>query len=386
MRAILTRERGAIAVVASIVLLVVGAFMALALNVGLMMNTRGQLQNASDSAALAAAGSLDGTQAGLDGARLMAEAYAKAHRVTGEEVKITPDPGVDDVEFGRWHFKAEGGWAERFFEPLDDSQSLLIDAVRVRDGRDATGNHNNPLAVFFGAWLGRETVNVGSHAVAVSKGARNTDCPLPFILPSCSLQDGSGFKCDQDITLIMKPDGDDNVGFVFMLDENGNGNPQIYDNIINRCTVDATAGEYDVQNGNDMNDTVIQGLLGVSVKGNEITPIPPLRDVTSGPSTLCVFNPGYTSFPIGNTTCPDPKFSGDLTIAQYAEVEIKSVTDNNGNIYDQTSCPTATVKWQDYQATLKHDPTPGRKVVVNVKCGVGNGLAYNSGIVLRLVE
>jgi hypothetical protein len=369
------QDSGAIAVLGSIVLLAVGAFMALALNVGLVMNTRGQLQNASDSAALAAAGSLDGTQNGLNTARQMALNYSSSHAVTGQSVVI--DSG-SDVVFGRWHFKDEAGWPERSFEVLSDP--LLIDAVRITNGRDDTGSHNSALGVFFSNWLGREKVSVPSNAVAIGRGAHNEDCPLPFVLPSCSLIQGGAVVCGQDITLTLSPDGTDNVGFVFMLGDSGNGVTDIVDNIINRCTVAATAGVYDVQNGNDLNDQVMQALLGLDKQGNEMTPIAPAPP--DGSSSLCIFNRS-DSFPIGDTTCPDPKFSGDLTIAQYASVIIKSVS-TGGKVY--SSCPTAPVKWQDYYATLPDEGSPARKIVLTVVCGSGNGLAFNNAEVLRLVQ
>ena len=369
------KDRGAIAVLASVVLLAVGAFMALALNVGLIMNTRGQLQNASDSAALAAAGSIDGTQGGLNTARQMALGYSGNHEVTGQSVAI--DPGAD-VVFGRWHFKAESGWPARSFEVLSDP--LLIDAVRITNGRDDVNGHNPALDVFFSVWLGREKVNVPSQAIAIGRGARNEDCPLPFVLPSCSLIQGGAVTCGQDITLTLSPDGTDNVGFVFMLPGNGNGVTEIVDNILNRCTVAATAGVYDVQNGNDLNDQVMQALLGLDKHGNQMSPVGPT--LPDGSSSLCIFNRS-DSFPIGDTTCPDPKFSGDLTVAQYASVVIKSVS-TGGKVYG--SCPTAPVKWQDYYDTLPNEGSPARKIVLNVVCGTGNGLAFNNAEVLRLVQ
>ena len=49
--------------------MVMAAFLALSLNMGLLMDTRTQLQVGSDAAALAAAGRLDGTTTGLTNAR-----------------------------------------------------------------------------------------------------------------------------------------------------------------------------------------------------------------------------------------------------------------------------------------------------------------------------
>ena len=386
MRRMRTGERGAIAVVGAIVLLAVGAIMALAVNVGMAMHARGQLQNGSDSAALAAATSLNGMAAGLTAADNAAQSFSAVHEAIGESITIDP---ATDVEFGRWHFKAEDGWAARTFEPLADP--LLIDAVRVRNGRDRdlTGRHNSSLSVFFGNWLGTDKSHVSSHAIAVGEGAR-TDCPMPFVLPACSLESGGAIVCGQDITLILSPDGTDNVGFIFFL-PGGTGNSDVPPNILDRCVAPvATASEYPVSNGNDLNDKVVQAILGLAdvPQGNDLapysTPDHPLNP--DGSSSLCAIGPPGVSFPLAELDggCPNPKFNQDVVVAQFAQVIIQSVSDANGFIYD--SCPTGTIsKWGDYQKTLQVGEKK-RKMVVHVVCGPSGGLSYSSGPLLRLVE
>jgi Flp pilus assembly protein TadG len=223
------KDLGAIAVLGSVVLLVVGAFMALALNVGFIMNTRGQLQNSSDSAALASAGSIDRTD-GQDLARQMALNYAGAHRVAEGPVTIDETPEGSDVTFGHWYFDT------RTFVPTDDY--LMIDAVKVVNGADGLGLHNKPLKTFFASLLGRPETSVPSAAVAIGRGAR-TDCPMPFALPSCLFMVGGAPLCGVQVTLKLSNAKDDNVGFMYLpvkeCDKWG-GNANIECNMRERCS------------------------------------------------------------------------------------------------------------------------------------------------------
>jgi hypothetical protein len=358
-------DRGAIAVLAALMLVVVGAFMALAVNVGLIMQAKGQLQNAADAAALAAAGSLDGTTAGLATARQMAARYTQPHQVTGEAVTIDPDM---DVRFGRWDFVNQS-----FGEITDLSRVFEIDAVRVVNGRDQSGTHNSPLQVFFSGWLGKQSVDIGTHAVAVGRGGRTDNCPMPFVLPSC-------LPCNTTTRLVMSNDWQDNVGFINLT--GANGNDAIATNILDRCSQTAVAKDYTAQNGNDLNTKLVQALLGLDKFDNVVAPL------TAGPnlgqSGLCVFLRQGDAFPImSSNACPSPKFTGTVTVAQFAVVEILAVTDN-GTEY--TTCPTA----EQWGQTGKDFGTPiadkDRSLTVRLKCNGNDGLTFNSAVTLRLVQ
>src|SRR5947207_1924939 len=98
-------ELGAVVPTVAIFMLAIFAFFSLAFNMGLIMTGRAQLQNASDSAALAAARSLNGQASGLTAARQAADLYSREHVAAGEEVLI--NALGDDLVFGRWHLHAE---------------------------------------------------------------------------------------------------------------------------------------------------------------------------------------------------------------------------------------------------------------------------------------
>ncbi|HEY3452387.1 MAG TPA: pilus assembly protein TadG-related protein, partial [Myxococcales bacterium] len=94
-------ETGASAVTVAILLLALGGFLALGLNVGHFMVVRSQLQTACDAAALAGARELDGTPAGLARARALATDFAARHE-TDRALAVDIDPATD-VVFGVWH-------------------------------------------------------------------------------------------------------------------------------------------------------------------------------------------------------------------------------------------------------------------------------------------
>jgi hypothetical protein len=350
-------DLGAISVLAALLVVVVVAFLALAINVGFIMHARGQLQNASDAAALAAAGSLDGTIAGLATGRTMALRYSQVHLVTGESVQIDPNA---DVEFGRWDFVA------RTFTPLDSAHVFDIDAVRVHNGRDTSGTHNTPLDVVFGGILGTKTASVKSFAVAVGRGSKADNCPMPFVLPSC-------MPCNAPYKVVFSNDPKDTVGFIDLSGKTGNA--AVRTAILGRCAYGALAQEYVIQNGNDMNKQVVEAMLGIDGK-NLISPAP------SGHSSLCVFDRTGDAFPIVDTTdCPSPKFNQTATVAQFASVQFLEITQNKKSY---TSCPTLD-EWESGSFGTDVE-TSERSITLQLMCGEGNGLVYNSQTALRLVQ
>jgi Flp pilus assembly protein TadG len=167
-------------------------FFALAFNVGLMMDSRTELQNASDSAALAAARSLNGTASGLTAARKSAYDFSMKHTTYG--VPITIDTGSADLTFGRWHLSAAeclfGSSGHDCFESISTTEPRKITAVKIRNGRDG-GSHNAPLELVFGSFVGSTTANVRSAAVAVGGGPAAPSCVLPLAVAECSIVNSS---------------------------------------------------------------------------------------------------------------------------------------------------------------------------------------------------
>jgi hypothetical protein len=106
----------------AVLLLALGSFGALAVDIGLVRVARAQLQTALDAAALSGATELDGTAHGILAAERRVLEYASYNEVLRKGVELDPT----DVEIGTWdvHAGAFSVWA-----PGDDPRT--VNAVRV---------------------------------------------------------------------------------------------------------------------------------------------------------------------------------------------------------------------------------------------------------------
>jgi hypothetical protein len=179
----LSRDRGAVTIWSTTLVVLLAVMVALALNVGHVISVRGELRNAADAAALAGVMELDGTEQGQAGAVQVAMEHAALHATDRVAVEVHGD----DVELGRWVWGREPeaafqGIAEiqGQFPGQPDEVTKRVTAVRVRADRAA-------LPVTFGAFLGRDTVGVGAHAVAAGGGPCQVECALPFTIADCNV-------------------------------------------------------------------------------------------------------------------------------------------------------------------------------------------------------
>jgi Flp pilus assembly protein TadG len=181
-------ERGAVLVLVAVMIVVLIAFAALVIDIGKMYKVRGELQNASDSAAHAAAISLDHTAAGIAAARDKAKEYALLHNADGTGVALDDS----DIIFGHWDE------ATRTFTALgtDPADPAAVNAVRVIDRRQQATQ--NSVALNLAPLLGMPQVDVHSDAIAIAGGPRG-ECGFPMVVPDCTLnqalEDGTCAHC-----------------------------------------------------------------------------------------------------------------------------------------------------------------------------------------------
>lgn len=179
----LRSERGVTAIVVVVTLVGVAALMALAINVGHAYLMRGQLQNASDSGALAGTRDLDGTAAGLDAASASATTYTRLH-TTDQSASISPTL----IEFGHWTAPADSCSTYRYSTTVtatrpDGYKFCMIDVPSDAAGKALAALDVNAVRVrsdfdmFVAAQgiLGPTTVPVTSNAVAVAGGPCHPD-------------------------------------------------------------------------------------------------------------------------------------------------------------------------------------------------------------------
>ena len=141
------------------------AFMAagmLAVDVGMLMTSRAQAQNAADAGAFAGAIALaynDYNDRSASGPAVTgAIAAAKANTVMHQEVSVTPA----DVEF-----------------PTDPSGQPNRVTVTVR----RTAERGNPLSTFMASMFGHASVDIGATATAESVKANAESCVKPWAIP-----------------------------------------------------------------------------------------------------------------------------------------------------------------------------------------------------------
>ena len=369
-------ERGAIAISAVLLLVALLGFFALAFDTALMMDSRTELQNGSDAAALAAAHSLDGTASGLSAARQSAGAYSLRHTAYGQPITIDSSA---DVIFGSWHmspgeclFGSSGG---ECFEPMSTSDPRKITAVKVRNGRDG-GSHNPPLDLPFGYFVGATTASVRSEAVAVGGGSAAPGCALPLAVPECAIVDPDTGRMNCDAgpkRLVFSNANVDGIGFANLYypgDTQAPNSGFVADVIAGRtCNPNHyQIGPAKMQNGNDF-DKVIEALRGVDHKGNVVGP--------------CLVTQTL-SWAVTDAGCPtNPIFQGVQEVVGFVKATIAAVTDNSGN---SLGCPGTTAP--------PVAGNPQNAIVVEFPCGVaadpgdfGGGHAFNTdGVRIRLVQ
>jgi hypothetical protein len=260
-------ERGAVAVIVAIVVAVLLGFVAFVLNAGHATSVRGELQNASDAAALAAARELDGTQDGIDAARRVAVQFAVQHHT--DTTRAVGIDGMDDVQFCSWD--VPGGhldWclprgtdpsaAQAAPSPPGMTQLEAVNAVRVLDGRETS--RGDALPVWLSAFLGgRSTIDARSNAMAVGGGPCDRRCLIPLVFARCQITNpDSSLRCGQQMTFIFANDGSDNIGFTNLADAANVSNAlvrSLLDEAIGGSgCIDVNVGDpIGIQNGNDLN-------------------------------------------------------------------------------------------------------------------------------------
>lgn len=167
-------RRGAVIVLAAVLMTVIAGMAAFAIDCGMITLARAQLQNAADSAAIAGADALvNGPTLG----QTAAQAIAHANTAGGAAVSIDPS---QDIELGTWDKNALS------FTPLSGSAQSSANAVRITCRM--TQARGNSLKLFFAPVFGIGSADVSAQAVALMS---STVCG-PFVgLNSVTISGGS---------------------------------------------------------------------------------------------------------------------------------------------------------------------------------------------------
>lgn len=166
------RSRGAVLVKVALLLPLLLAMVALAVDMGYIYLVRSELQSAADAAALAGASGLD---QGAAEARRRAIEYAAKNLAAGSAVSLQDV----DIDTGAWDPLT------RTFAALDAAAPNSVRAVRVTARRN--GERGCPVGLFFGGIVGVPSVDISTSAIAVY-GARDIMLVIDY---SASMNDDS---------------------------------------------------------------------------------------------------------------------------------------------------------------------------------------------------
>jgi hypothetical protein len=368
-------QSGVVAVWVAVVMIPMLLAFAVALNMGILMDTKTELQSAADATALAAVRSLNGLPSGITAARAVAVNYSQQHKAYGETLAVDP---YDDLSFGRWKAKDCSGDCFEQLDPTVEENVREINAVKVVNGRD--GQHGTAVNLPSGGLFTSRTANVTVSATAVGGGPSTAECPMPLTLAECKAVDPltNKLKCnDGPHRFVLSNDSNDGMGFVNLYGGPANGNTA--SDILRAGCQKGGIGTANVQNGNalNQNSAMVKALIGAPANGN---------GNGKGNGGACYIGSSQT-FPVVRLDCPggDPKFNQEGPVVGFLTAKIIEVVDNNGDV--QSCYPGAsTVNYADNSLR--------QSIVLEISCeeptmasSSAGGAFFNTGALkLRLVQ
>ena len=220
-------EKGFVYVGTAVSLLVIVTFFSLVADLGRIFVTKSELQNAADSAALAAAVDLVWSQSV---ARQTALDFAQSHWAVDSKIKLAPE----DVAFG--HFNSTTSQLQFGVGP---SNGLQVTARRV------TGAPSGPLPLLFAKFFGKKTSNVQASARAYLDqqvvGVTGKNRLIPYSVINFVVDGNNDGKYDIGSTINIYPRNDAPGNFGFLdLDGGSNDIPELRTYIENGYDKDFT--------------------------------------------------------------------------------------------------------------------------------------------------
>jgi hypothetical protein len=160
-------ERGAVSVLVALLMVVLLAFAALAVDVGMLYSEKAQLQNGADAAALGIAQ----TCATTPGSPLCSSSSAVATELTNQNSL----DGLGAVQ----------------------SVALSSNKVTVTTTAKEAGRSDNQVSLFFAQALGISSAEVGARATAAWGSPTSGPAPFPVVFSECELLDGPNLQLIQ---------------------------------------------------------------------------------------------------------------------------------------------------------------------------------------------
>lgn len=164
-----SNRRGAVLVLAAVMMVFLIAMVAFAVDLGYIATTKAELQSAADGSALAAAGEVvDGLGASPSKSQSQMQSAAKSAAVAvalkngnGELSATYVDPN-QNLRFGKATWNAT---TKRWDKTWGTTPANIVEVVTHRDAAGSSQG-NKPLNLFFAPIMGQKTANLSTNAVA----------------------------------------------------------------------------------------------------------------------------------------------------------------------------------------------------------------------------
>jgi Flp pilus assembly protein TadG len=222
-------QRGGIALLTAVALLLLLGICALAVNAGYKAVARQDLQGGVDAAAMAGAGALDGKSSGLFRAPVRAMSVARRNKIWTQRLGLNSGdavPGYWDPGLGAFSTVGDTIHIGRASVVLSSDQPQYFNAVRVQAAADGEGRHPLVQTVFWTP-TGSTWLDVHGSAVGVGGGAcsDHSGCTLPIVLPSCAMTDDAGNSvCGTSQTIYFDHGNGKDAALANVVDPSGNVN------------------------------------------------------------------------------------------------------------------------------------------------------------------
>ncbi len=382
------RPRGASAVLVAICLVMLCAFLALALNIGHLFSVRGELQNAADSGALAGAQELDGSDAKGELASAVAKAtdYASRH-FTDTNTGVVPE----SVDLGYWgpssamsvcnQLGDASPDGNRFcrIDPTAAGAAVMINAVRVATARDgpASTPGGGGVELFAGGIIAPQNTDgrsaVHAAAVAVTGGPCSQNCPkLPFVLRAGCLKSAGVLQCNPPKTYFvgLASSPIDTAGITGFITQNSSSGAVCSAAQPGNCKPLTAPAQIATGNGNDITSSCASGCTwraGAWRTANNVSTCEVIRGMLDTNCDGEVDADVTTQVPVvlypgeDQDTCSSANYNQTATVIGFATVSLVSAR------CDSTSPTTSTSKiCDDYAAA--HGFSASLCVAIQFRC------------------
>lgn len=169
----MNKYKGSILIIVSTMIVVLGGFTALAIDVGRLMIIRGELQNAADAAALTGAGYLyPSVVAGTPNWTL-----AETEATSAIALNVVDNAALlnGSVETGYWNISGGSSLQSTAIVPTAaDAPAVQVTVMK------AAGQNGGPVELMFGPLIGVSTVDVGATGIAVMGSPQIVGAGLVF--------------------------------------------------------------------------------------------------------------------------------------------------------------------------------------------------------------